>query len=156
MERTLVMIKPDGVERRLIGKILTRFEERGLTIVGMKLVRLPETLVRRHYAEHEGKHFYEPLVRFMTAGPTVVLALEGINCVMIVREMMGKTFGSESPPGTIRGDFGLSNRFNLIHGSDSVKSARKELSLFFKKAELIDRSPCDIKWIYDFSGGKPI
>jgi len=156
MERTLVMIKPDSVERRLVGKILTRFEGRGLTIVGMKMVRLSESLVRTHYAEHEGKPFYEPLVRFMTGGPTVVVALEGINCVMIVRAMMGKTFGSESPPGSIRGDFALSNRFNLVHGSDSAESARKELSLFFEEGELLDRSPCDIDWVYDFSEGEPI
>ena len=156
MERTLVMIKPDGVQRRLVGRILTRFEERGLTTVGMKMVKLSEALVRKHYAEHEGKAFYEPLVRFMTGGPTIVLALEGINCVTIVRGMMGQTFGSDSPPGTIRGDFGLSNRFNLVHGSDSIESAQKELSLFFEEGELLDHSPCDINWIYDFSEGDPL
>ena len=156
MERTLVLIKPDAVERRLIGRIVARFEERGLTIVGMKLVQLPESLVRTHYAEHEGKPFYEPLVRFMTSGATVAMALEGIDCIRIVRDMMGKTFGCDSTPGTIRGDFAVSKRFNLVHGSDSPESATKELGLFFDGQELLDRRPSDLEWMYDFSTGEPI
>jgi len=156
MERTLIIIKPDAVERRLVGRIITRLEERGLTIVGMKLTELPESLVRKHYAEHEGKPFYEPLVRFMTGGPVVLLAAEGIGCIEIVRAMMGKTFGSQSAPGTIRGDFAVSNRFNLIHGSDGPQAARKELAIFFAEGEILDRRPSDIEWIYDFSEGEPV
>ena len=156
MERTLVLIKPDAVERRLIGRIVARFEERGLTIVGMKLVQLPESLVRTHYAEHEGKPFYEPLVRFMTSGATVAMVLEGIDCIRIVRDMMGKTFGCDSAPGTIRGDFAVSKRFNLVHGSDSAEAAAKELALFFDESELLDRKPSDLGWMYDFSTGEPI
>lgn len=156
MDRTLVIVKPDAVERRLAGRIITRLEERGLTIVGMKLTQLSESLVREHYAEHEGKPFYEPLVRFMTSGPAVVLAVEGIGCIEIVRDMMGKTFGSQSAPGTIRGDFAVSNRFNLIHGSDGPEAAERELSVFFEEGEILDRRPSDIEWIYDFSEGEPV
>lgn len=156
MDRTLVIIKPDAVQRRLAGRIITRLEERGLTIVGMKLTELPEALVRKHYAEHEGKPFYEPLVRFMTGDPVIVMAVEGIGCIEIVRAMMGKTFGSQSAPGTIRGDFAVSNRFNLIHGSDSRDAARKELAIFFADGEILDRRPSDIEWVYDFSQGEPL
>ncbi|MFH0965848.1 MAG: nucleoside-diphosphate kinase [Planctomycetota bacterium] len=156
MERTLVLIKPDAVERRLVGRIIARFEERGLAIVAMKLARLSEKLVRTHYAQHAGKHFYEPLVRFMAGGPTVLLVLEGKNSVAVVRDMMGKTDSSASSPGTIRGDLGLSNRFNLVHGSDSPEIAEKEIALFFKKSELVPRSPSDVGWIYDLSTGEPV
>ena len=152
MERTLVILKPDAVQRRLTGRILTRFEERGLQVVGLKMMRISEELARRNYSVHEGKDFYEPLIRFVTSGPVVVLVLQGVNVVEIVRRMMGKTFGSQSEPGTIRGDFGVSNRFNLVHGSDSAETARREIALFFRPEELCEWEPTDLRWVYDLSG----
>jgi len=152
MERTLVILKPDAVQRRLIGRIVARFEEKGLHVFGLKMMRISEELARRNYAVHEGKEFYEPLIRFMTSGPVVILALQGMSVVEIVRRMMGKTFGSQSEPGTIRGDFGVSNRFNLIHGSDSAETARREIALFFRPDELCEWEPTDLRWVYDLSG----
>jgi nucleoside-diphosphate kinase len=152
MERTLVILKPDAVQRRLIGRIVTRFEEKGLQIVGLKMMRISEELARRNYGVHEGKDFYKPLIRFMTSGPVVVLTLQGVNVVEIIRRMMGKTFGSQSEPGTLRGDFGVSNRFNLVHGSDSPETARREIELFFAPGELSEWEPTDLKWVYDLSG----
>lgn len=157
MERTLVLIKPDAVQRRLVGRILARFEARGLQLVALKMIRISETLARTHYAPHEGKPFYEPLIRFVTGGPTVALVVEGKRAIEVVRGMMGPTFGPDAPSGTIRGDFGLSNRFNLVHGSDSPESAAAEIALFFDDAELIDWRPGDVEQIYDFSeGGEPV
>ena len=154
MERTLVILKPDSVQRRLAGRILARFEEKGLQVVGLKMMRIPEGLARKNYGAHEGKDFYEPLIRFMTSGPVVAVVLEGMNAVEIVRRMMGKTFGSQSEPGTIRGDFGVSNRFNLIHGSDSPETAQREIGLFFAANEVCEWPPADQGWVYDLSGGK--
>jgi len=157
MERTLVLIKPDAVHRRLVGRIVARFEARGLKLVALKLMKISDELARRHYAPHEGKPFYEPLIRFMTGGPTVALILEGKRAVEVVRRMMGPTFGPDAPPGTIRGDFAVSNRFNLVHGSDSPQSAEKEIALFFTPDELVEWRPCDIEQLYDFSeGGEPV
>ncbi|HUT35966.1 MAG TPA: nucleoside-diphosphate kinase [Planctomycetota bacterium] len=157
MERTLVLIKPDAVQRRLVGRILARFEAKGLQLVALKLIRISEDLARRHYAPHEGKPFYEPLIRFVTGGPTVALVLEGKRAVEVVRRMMGPTFGPDAPPGTIRGDLAVSNRFNLVHGSDSPASAEKEIALFFAPSELVAWRPDDVAQIYDFSeGGQPV
>ncbi|GAH73551.1 unnamed protein product, partial [marine sediment metagenome] len=117
MERTLVFLKPDAVRRSLAGEIILRFERKGFSIVGLKMMQLSEEFVREHYAQHRGREFYEPLVRYVVSGPVVAMVLEGKNAVSVVRKMMGETFGSDSPPGTIRGDLALSNRFNLIHGS---------------------------------------
>ncbi len=157
MERTLVLVKPDAVQRRLVGRILARFEAKGLQLVALKMVKITEELARQHYAPHEGKPFYEPLIRFMTGGPTVALILEGKRAVEVVRRMMGPTFGPDAPPGTIRGDFAVSNRFNLVHGSDSPESAEKEIALFFDPAEVVDWWPDDMEQLYDFSeGGEPI
>ena len=157
MERTLVLIKPDAVQRRLIGGILARFEAKGLQLVALKMMKIPEELARQHYAPHEGKPFYEPLIRFMTGGPTVALILEGQRAVEIVRRLMGPTFGPDAPPGTIRGDLAVSKRFNLVHGSDSPESAEKEIALFFDPAEVVDWWPDDMEEIYDFSeGGEPV
>ncbi|MFW6161458.1 MAG: nucleoside-diphosphate kinase [Planctomycetota bacterium] len=157
MERTLVLIKPDAVHRRLVGRILARFEARGLQIVALKMLRITESLARTHYAPHEGKSFYEPLIRFVTSGPTVALVLEGKRAIEVVRGMLGPTFGPDAPPGTIRGDFGLSNRFNLAHGSDSPESAAHEIGLFFEEADLVEWRPHDLEQIYDFSeGGEPV
>ena len=153
MEKTLIILKPDAVQRGLAGEIITRFEKKGLQLAGMKLMRIPASLAEQHYAPHKGKPFYEGLVRFMTSSPVVVLALAGKDAIAISRKMMGATFGSKAEPGTIRGDFGISNAFNLIHGSDSPEAADKELKLFFKPDELIDWKPASQVWVYDFAKG---
>lgn len=153
MDRTLIIFKPDAVQRGLCGQILTRFEQKGLQIVGMKFMKIPTQLAETHYEPHKGKPFYPGLVKFMTSSPVVVLALEGKGAIDICRKMMGKTFGSQAEPGTIRGDFGVSNSFNLIHGSDSPESAARELKLFFKPEELVDWTPAAQGWVYDMSKG---
>ena len=155
MERTLIILKPDAVQRGLAGEILTRFEKKGLQIVGMKFMQIPRQLAETHYEPHKGKPFYPGLVSFMTSSPVVVLALAGKDAIAISRKMMGATFGSKAEPGTIRGDFGVSNSFNLIHGSDSPESAQRELGLFFKPEELIDWQPAGRAWVYDMSKGNP-
>ena len=155
MERTLIIFKPDAVQRGLCGQILARFENKGLQIVGMKFMRLPHQLVETHYEPHKGKPFYPGLVKFMTSSPVVVLALEGKDAIAIARKMMGATFGSKAEPGTIRGDLGVSNSFNLIHGSDSPESAQRELGLFFKPEELAEWQPTIRPWVYDLSKGTP-
>ena len=151
MENTLVIVKPDGVQRRLVGRILTRFEEKGLTIVGAKMMTIPLATAERHYAPHKGKPFYDGLVSYMTSSPVMVLALRGKNAIPVVRKMMGATFGSKAEPGTIRGDFAISDGYNLIHGSDSPEAAEFELSLFFGEGELQTYAMADTGWVYDLS-----
>ena len=151
METTLVIVKPDGVQRRLAGRILARFEEKGLQLVGAKLMRIPMELAERHYAPHKGKPFYAGLVRYMTSSPVLVLALRGRNAIPVVRKMMGATFGSKAEPGTIRGDLAISDGFNLIHGSDSEEAAQFELGLFFGAGEVLDYPMADGEWVYDRS-----
>ena len=155
MERTLIILKPDAVQRGLIGQIVSRLENKGLQIAGMKLMVIPKSTAETHYAPHKERPFYAGLVRFMTSGPVVVLALQGVNAITIARNLMGATFGSKAAPGTIRGDFGVSNAYNLIHGSDSPEAAEKELGLFFKKEELVDWKPAIQDWVYDMTGAKP-
>src|SRR6476469_6075317 len=155
MERTLIILKPDAVQRGLTGEIITRFERKGLQVVGMKMMRIPSELAETHYEPHRGKPFYEGLVKFMTSSPVIVLALAGKDAIAISRKMMGATFGSKAEPGTIRGDFGVSNSFNLIHGSDSAESAAREVGLFFKPDELQEWSPTIQSWVYDMSKGSP-
>jgi len=155
MERTLIILKPDAVQRGLCGDIITRFEKKGLQIVGMKLMKIPLPLAETHYEAHKGKPFYAGLVKFMTSSAVVVLAVAGKDAIAISRKMMGATFGSKAEPGTIRGDFGVSNSFNLIHGSDSPESATRELGLFFKSDELVDWTPVSREWVYDMSKGVP-
>jgi nucleoside-diphosphate kinase len=155
MERTLIIFKPDAVQRGLCGEILARFERKGLQIAGAKLMKIPQATAEKHYEPHKGKPFYAGLISFMTSSPVVVLALEGKDAITIARNLMGATFGSKAAPGTIRGDFGVSNSFNLIHGSDSPESAQRELSLFFKPEELIDWTPAIRTWVYDLSKGQP-
>ena len=155
MERTLIILKPDAVQRGLIGQILARFENKGLQIVGMKLMQISTKLAETHYEPHRGKPFYAGLVKFMTSSPVVVLAIEGRDAIAICRKMMGATFGSKAEPGTIRGDFGVSNSFNLIHGSDSPESAQRELGLFFQTGELLEWQSASRGWVYDLSKGQP-
>lgn len=155
MERTLIILKPDAVQRGLCGQILARFEQKGLQLVGMKLMQIPRQLAETHYEPHKGKPFYEGLVKFMTSSPVIVLALAGKDAIAISRKMMGATFGSKAEPGTIRGDHGVSNSFNLIHGSDSPESAQRELGLFFKADELLSWTPASQVWVYDMSKGQP-
>jgi len=156
VQRTLVMLKPDAVHRGLVGRLIARFEDKGLKMVALKMARIDRPTAERHYAEHEGKDFYEPLLRFVTAGPTVFMVLEGQGAVAVVRKMMGATFGPDADPGTLRGDFGVSKRFNLVHGSDSAASAEKEIALFFREDELLDWDPATWAWHYDFSTGEAV
>lgn len=153
MEKTLIILKPDAIQRRLLGKIISRFEEKGFQIIGLKMIQIPESLARKHYAPHEGKDFFEPLIRYTISAPVAIIVLKGKNAIEIVRKMMGATFGSKAEPGTIRGDYAVSNRFNLIHGSDSPASAEKEIGIFFKKEELFEYHPTDLQWVYDISTG---
>lgn len=155
METTLIIFKPDAVQRGLTGKILTRFEEKGLQIVGMKLMQISPELAAKHYEAHLGKPFYNGLVGFMTSSPVVVLAVRGMGAIGVARKMMGATFGSKAEPGTIRGDFGVSNSFNLIHGSDSPEAAERELGLFFKDGEVLNFNRAGDAWIYDMASGSP-
>jgi len=156
LERTLVFLKPDAVARRLTGEIIARFERRGFSIVAMKMLRLSEEFVRAHYAAHEGKDFYAGLVDYTLSGPVVAVVLEGKNAVSVVRTMMGQTFGCDSPPGSIRGDYALSNRFNLVHGSDSPEAAREEIARFFDDEDIVSYPAAATRWIYDQAGPEPI
>ncbi len=155
METTLIILKPDAVQRALTGRIIGRFEDKGLQIVGAKLMRISPELAATHYAAHRGKPFYDGLVRFMTSAPVMVLALRGVGAIAICRKLMGATFGSNAEPGTIRGDLGVSNSFNLVHGSDSPEAARRELGLFFGPGEIVEHERAIEGWVYDLSGGTP-
>ena len=147
MERTLVLLKPDCVHRRLVGELLGRFERKGLRLAGLKLVQADRGLAERHYAVHKGKPFYDSLLKFLTAGPTVALLLEGREAVAVVRALMGPTDGTKAPPGTIRGDHALSVQNNLIHGSDSPDNAATEIGLWFRPEELVSYQPVDATWV---------
>jgi nucleoside-diphosphate kinase len=155
METTLIILKPDAVQRGLMGRILSRFEDKGLQVVGAKMMQITPELAATHYSDHEGKPFYAGLVAFMTSSPVLVLALRGVGAIAVCRKMMGATFGSNADGGTIRGDFGVSNSFNLIHGSDSPEAASKELGLFFSAGDVLDWSRANECWIYDLSAGDP-
>ena len=137
-QRTLVLVKPDAVQRGLAGTIIARLERRGLRIAGMKLIQIDEDLARRHYAEHEGKPFFQGLVAFITSAPVVAIVLEGPRAIEIVRKSMGATDPAEAAPGTIRGDLALEIGRNLVHGSDGPETAQREVALFFKPEELVD------------------
>ena len=155
METTLIILKPDAVQRGLVGRILARFEDKGLQIVGCKLTQISQQLAATHYEAHQSKGFYKGLVEFMTSSPVLVVAVRGMGAIGIARNMMGATFGSKAAPGTIRGDFGVSNSFNLIHGSDSSEAAERELKLFFAPGEVREFDRASDRWVYDTSGGKP-
>jgi len=147
MERTLVLVKPDGVQRGLIGEVIGRLERRGLKLVGMKLMQVSDDLARQHYGEHVDRPFFGGLVEFITSAPVVAMAWEADNAVEAVRNTMGETNPTSSPPGTIRGDFGLDIGRNLVHGSDSPESGVRELALFFNDGELLDYSRANDPWI---------
>ena len=147
MERTLVLVKPDGVQRGLIGEVINRLEQRGLKLVGMKLMEVDDALARQHYGEHVDRPFFGGLVEFITSAPVVAMAWEADDAVEAVRNTMGQTNPTSSPPGTIRGDLGLDIGRNLVHGSDSPESAQRELSLFFSDGELLNYTRSNDPWI---------
>ena len=150
MERTLVLLKPDTVQRGLVGRILTRFEEKGLQILGLKLQQFPADHLRKHYDVHKERPFFEGLVEYMSSGPVAALVLEGVDAIAVVRRLVGKTNGRESEPGTIRGDFGMSFSTNLVHASDSPESAETELALWFSNPEeLAEWKASDLEWRYN-------
>ncbi len=131
MDRTLILVKPDAFARRLTGEIITRLERKGLHLTALKMLTLDEQMARRHYADHEGKPFFEGLLEFITSGPIVAMIIEGPNAIEAARQLIGSTNGIEATPGSIRGDLALDTRYNLVHGSDSRESAEREVSLFF-------------------------
>lgn len=147
LERTLILIKPDAVQRRLAGTILSRFENKGLKIVGLKLLQVTKELSAEHYAEHVEKPFYPLLEEFITSGPVIAIAAEGPEAISVVRAMMGSTNGRESAPGTIRGDFGVSRQMNLVHGSDGPEAAAREIPIYFKPEELLDYESSLSSWV---------
>jgi len=149
MERTFVMVKPDGVQRGLVGKILQRIEEKGFKIVAMKLTIMPVEKAKEHYAEHVGKKFYQDLVGFITSGPSVSLVVEGRGAIAAMRKMNGATNPAEAVPGTIRGDYGIETGRNVVHGSDSAASAAREIVLHFSESELVDFKRIDEAWLYE-------
>jgi nucleoside-diphosphate kinase len=151
-ERTLVLIKPDGVQRALVGRIVARYEERGLRIVGLKLVQVAPELAERHYAEHKGKPFYATLVDFITSGPLVAMVLEGPGAIAMVRAMNGATDPANADPGSIRGDLAISARQNLVHASDSAESAAREVALWFEPVELFDYERGIDRWVLGRKG----
>ncbi|WP_281886931.1 nucleoside-diphosphate kinase [Paenibacillus sp. YYML68] len=147
MERTFVMVKPDGVERGLIGEIVRRFEQKGLQLCAAKLVQMSREQAEAHYAEHEGKDFYEPLVAFITSSPVFAMVWQGDRAVALVRSMIGKTDALEAAPGTIRADYAVHTRLNLVHGSDSPESAEREMANFFAPEELVVYTRAIQQWI---------
>ena len=149
MEKTFAMVKPDGVQRGLVGKIVQRFEDRGLKICAFKMMKIPKELAERHYAEHVGKGFYEPLLSYITSGPVVCMVLEGENAVACVRAMMGKTNPQDAAPGTIRADFSQVTGRNIVHGSDSSESAKREINLFFNDYEIQKYDKIDEAWLLE-------
>jgi len=138
LERSFVMIKPDGIQRGIVGEIISRFERKGLKICAMKLLKIDGNLAERHYGEHKGKSFYKDLVDFITSSPVIATVLEGENAISIIRKLVGATRVLDAMPGTIRGDFAMHTTNNIVHASDSPESARREIDLFFEKEEILD------------------
>jgi nucleoside-diphosphate kinase len=147
MEQTLILIKPDGVQRGFIGPIISRFETKGLKLIGMKFIQMSDDLARRHYSIHQEKSFFEPLVAYIVSAPVVAMVWEGSEVVAVARTMMGKTNPALAEPGTIRGDFGMEIGRNLVHGSDSLENAKTEISLFFGEDELLNWQRDTDRWI---------
>lgn len=146
-ERTLIILKPDAVQRHLTGEIISRFEKKGLKIVAAKFMQISQDLAEKHYAVHKDKPFFEKVVKYLSSSPVMVLVLEAHGVIPIARKMMGATFGCDAEPGTIRGDFGSSRGFNLIHGSDAPETAQYEIGLYFKPEEIVSYSFADEKWL---------
>jgi nucleoside-diphosphate kinase len=147
MERTFVMLKPDCVQRRLTGRILARLEDKGLNIIAVKMLRITPELSRKHYAEHVSKPFYPALEKFITGGPVVAMVVEGLEAIRVVREMLGPTSGLKAPAGTIRGDFSSSRQMNLVHASDGLEAAQREIPLYFTEVELCSYVPTFAQWL---------
>lgn len=148
MERTFLMIKPDGVQRNLVGEIISRFEKKGFQLVGLKLMQISPEMAAKHYGEHLGKPFYSELLEFITSGPVVAMVWQGLNAVAVARAMMGKTNPADASPGTIRGDFAVFMGNNVVHGSDSLESAEREINLFFSSSELVSYNKLADCWLY--------
>jgi nucleoside-diphosphate kinase len=149
MERTLIIVKPEGVQRGLIGNVISRFEQRGLKLVGLKLIQIAPELAEQHYGVHKGKPFYAGLVKHITSGPVVVGVLEGPKAISVVRTTMGTTNAAEATPGTIRGDYALEIGFNIVHGSDGPETAATEIDLFFKPEELLSYKLDTDRWVFE-------
>jgi nucleoside-diphosphate kinase len=147
MERTLILLKPDCVQRRLMGRIITRFEDRGLNIIAMKMMSVTPELAKKHYAEHVQKDWYPVLEGFITGGPIVAAIVEGLEVIRVVREMLGATSGLKAAAGTIRGDFSSSRQMNLVHASDGPEAAAREIELYFKRDEICPQEPTIRKWL---------
>jgi nucleoside-diphosphate kinase len=147
MERTLILFKPDCVQRRLVGRLLARFEDKGLNVIAMKMMQVTPELAKRHYAEHVNKPFFPGLERFITGGPIIAAVLEGLEVVRVVREMLGATSGLKAAAGTIRGDFSSSRQMNLIHASDGPDAAQREIELYFKPDEILPYEPTLTPWL---------
>ena len=147
-ERTLIIIKPDGVQRGMAGEIISRFEKKGFKLVAAKFTQIPDTLARQHYEVHKEKPFFEPVVKYLSSSPSLVMAWEADGIIDMARRLIGATFGYAADAGTIRGDLSCSGRYNLIHGSDSPESAQQEISLYFKPDEIINYGLNNAPWIY--------
>jgi nucleoside-diphosphate kinase len=148
MERTLIIIKPDAVHRHLAGEIISRFERKGLKLVAAKFMKISIETAQKHYAVHKGKPFFDGVVQYLASSPTLVMVWEAENIIAMSRKLMGATFGFNAEPGTIRGDFGCSKGYNLIHGSDSPESAAYEIGLYFKPDEIVSYDLADSTWLY--------
>jgi nucleoside-diphosphate kinase len=147
MQRTFILLKPDCVQRRLMGRVLSRFEDKGLNVIAMKMLRITPDLAKQHYAEHVQKGWYPTLEQFITGGPVVAAVLEGLEAIRVVRDMLGATNGLQAAPGTIRGDFSSSRQMNLVHGSDGPESAAREIALYFSDAELCPSELTITPWL---------
>jgi nucleoside-diphosphate kinase len=147
MERTLVLLKPDCVQRRLMGRVISRFEEKGLNIIAMKMLQVTPDLAKKHYAEHVNKPFYPGLEKFITASPIVAMVIEGLEAIRVVREMLGATSGLKAAAGTIRGDYSSSRQMNLVHASDGSDAASREIALYFQGAEVLPYEPTLVGWL---------
>lgn len=148
MQRTLIIFKPDCVHRRLVGEILSRFETKGLRIAALKLIHVDRSLAEKHYAEHQGKPFFEGLIAFITSAPVIVGVLEGNEAITVARTMLGTTNGVAAAPGTVRGDYSISKQNNLVHGSDSPESAQREIALWFRPEEVIHYNLAGSEWVF--------
>ncbi len=147
-ERTLVIIKPDAIQRHLAGEVISRFEKKGFKLVSAKFTKISEEQARQLYDAHQGKAFFGELVKFISSGPVLLMVWEAEDIIAMSRKMIGATFGFDAEPGTIRGNFGCSNRYNLVHGSDSFESAEMEINLFFQPDEIVDYKLTDACWLY--------